>query len=49
MTNEKEQKEDKYHILITGKNIHFEIPVNNLSDFNDLQNLLELLKKKLPE
>jgi len=45
MTDEK--KESKYLVLITGKNTHFEIPIDNLKDFSDLQNILEILKKKL--
>ncbi|MDD5012513.1 MAG: hypothetical protein PHQ66_02620 [Candidatus Nanoarchaeia archaeon] len=42
-----EKKENKYLVLITGRNTHFEIPVNNIKDFNDLQNILEILKRKL--
>jgi hypothetical protein len=42
-----EKKESKYLVLITGTNTHFEIPVDNMKDFNDLQNILEILKKKL--
>jgi hypothetical protein len=44
-----EKKESKFVVLITGANTHFEIPVNNLRDFGDLQNILEILKKKLQE
>lgn len=42
-----DEKENRYVILITGKNTHFEIPINNMKDFNDLQNILEILKRKL--
>ncbi len=46
-----EKKEDKktyrYLITITGSNTHFEVPINNLNDFEDLEKLLKILKKKL--
>ncbi len=46
-----ERKEDKkiyrYLITITGSNTHFEVPINNLNDFEDLEKLLKILKKKL--
>jgi hypothetical protein len=42
-----EKKESRYLVLITGTNTHFEIPVNDLSDFNNLQGILEILKRKL--
>lgn len=41
------KKENRYLVLVTGKNTHFEVPINNLSDFNDLENILRILKKKL--
>lgn len=41
------KKESKYLVLITGKNTHFEIPINNMNDLADLQNILEILRKKL--
>jgi len=48
MADEKKgKKQGKYLVLITGENTHFEIPVDNLKDFNVLQNILEILKKKL--
>lgn len=45
MTEEK--KDNRYLVLITGKNIHFEVPINNITDFSDLESILKILKKKL--
>jgi hypothetical protein len=44
-----EKKEARYTILITGRNTHFEVPINNIKDFEDLENILKILKKKLQE
>jgi hypothetical protein len=44
---EEEKKESLFLVSITGKNIHFEVPVNSLSDFEDVENILKKLKKKL--
>ncbi len=42
-----EGKESRYNVLITGKNTHFEFSINELSDFDDLEEILRLLKEKL--
>jgi dissimilatory sulfite reductase (desulfoviridin) alpha/beta subunit len=42
-----EKKEVKYNILITGKGTHFEIPVNQIEDLENLDEILKVLKKKL--
>jgi len=48
MEEEKEnKKESRYVVSITGKNTHFEVPINNMSDFENLDNILKILKKKL--
>ena len=44
-----EKKENRYLVLITGKNTHFEVPINSMSDFNDLENILKILKKKIQD
>lgn len=47
MEEKRAKKTSRYMVLITGENTHFEIPVDNMKDFNVLQNILEILKKKL--
>ena len=49
MLEEKKEgkKPNRYLITITGSNTHFEVPINNLGDFDDLEKLLKILKKKL--
>ena len=44
---EKERKNSVYVVSITGSNTNFEVPISNLEDFRDLENILELLKRKL--
>lgn len=44
---EEEKKESLFLVSITGKNIHFEVPVNSLGDFENMDNILKTLKKKL--
>lgn len=44
---EKEKRECVYVVSITGKNTNFEVPVSNMKDFEDLQGILDILKKKL--
>jgi hypothetical protein len=44
----REQKKDcKYLISITGSNTNFECPINTLADFDNLDEILKILKKKL--
>jgi hypothetical protein len=45
MTEEK--KEHRYMVSIMGKNTHFECPIDTISDFEDLENILKTIKKKL--
>ncbi|VVB83397.1 Uncharacterised protein [uncultured archaeon] len=45
MTEEK--KESLFLVSITGKNIHFEVPVNSIGDFENIDNILRTLKKRL--
>lgn len=48
MTDDKEEKKDsKFIVSIIGNNIHFEVPINNLNDFENLDEILRILKKKL--
>ena len=42
-----EKKTSRYFITIIGSNTHFEVPINNLNDFEDLERILKILKKKL--
>ena len=41
------KKESKYIVSITGDNTNFECPINGLSDFDDVDNILKILKKKI--
>jgi nitrate reductase NapAB chaperone NapD len=41
------EKENKFIVTITGKNTNFEVPINNMKDFEDLEGILDVLKKKL--
>jgi len=44
----KEPKQNyKYMVSITGSNANFECPINTLEDFENLENILKILKKKL--
>lgn len=48
MEEQKEsKKESRYLVMITGKNTHFEVPINDLGDFANLDEILRILKKKL--
>jgi hypothetical protein len=44
---EREKKNSVYVVSITGSNTNFEVPISNMKDFEDLQNILEILKRKL--
>ena len=44
---EKEKKENRYVVSIIGSNTNFEVPINSMTDFEDLENILRILKKKL--
>ena len=41
------KKESKFLVSITGENTNFECPINSLADFEDLENILKTLKKKI--
>jgi len=45
--NEQEKRESLFLVSITGRNINFEVPVNSMNDFENLENILKTLKKKL--
>ncbi len=51
MSDEKKEnkKESRYLVTITGKNTHFEVPINNPDDFENLENILKSIKKKIQE
>jgi len=44
---EEEKRESLFVVSITGKNIHFEVPVNSISDFANLDDIFKTLRKKL--
>lgn len=44
---EKEKRESRYVVSITGSNTNFEVPISDMKDFEDLEGILEILKKKL--
>jgi len=41
------KKESRYLVSITGHNTDFECPINTLSDFENLENILRTIKKKV--
>lgn len=48
MVEEKEnKKESRYCISIIGKNTHFEVPINSLEDFERVDEILKILKRKI--
>jgi len=42
-----EKKESLFVVSIVGKGINFEVPINSLDDFKNLDDILKKLKKKL--
>jgi hypothetical protein len=44
---EKEKRNSVYVVSITGSNTNFEVPISDAKDFEDLEGILEILKKKL--
>jgi hypothetical protein len=46
---EKEKRESRYLVSITGSNTNFEVPISDMSDFNNLDEILRILKKRLQE
>ena len=44
---EKEKKNSVYVVSITGNNTNFEVPISDIADFENLEGILDILKKKL--
>jgi hypothetical protein len=44
---EKEKKISRYIVSIRGSNTNFEVPISDMDDFEDLEGILDILKKKL--
>jgi hypothetical protein len=44
---EKEKRESRYVVSITGRNTNFEVPISTMNDFEDLERILRILKKKI--
>jgi hypothetical protein len=44
---EEEKRESLFLVSIIGRNINFEVPVNSMNDFENVENILRTLKKKL--
>ena len=44
---EKEKKKSVYVVSITGNNTNFEVPISDITDFENLEGILDILKKKL--
>lgn len=44
---EKEKKNSVYVVSITGSNTNFEVPISSIADFENLEGILDILKKKL--
>ena len=47
MEEKKDNKKSKYIITITGSNTDFVFPINTISDFKNLEQVLKTIKKKL--
>jgi hypothetical protein len=48
MVDEKrENKKSRYLVTITGNNTDFACPINTLSDFENLDEILRAIKKKI--
>ncbi len=47
MEEKESKRESRFVVSITGKNTNFEVPINSLADFEDLEGILDILKKKL--
>jgi hypothetical protein len=42
-----EKKEHRYVVSISGSNTNFECPIDTISDFEDLENILKTIKKRI--
>jgi len=48
MTDEKRGKiSNRYTVSIIGSGANFEVPINELKDFENLEEILRILKKKM--
>ncbi len=45
--SEEKKRESIFVISITGKNTHFEVPINSMEDFERVDEILKVLKRKL--
>ncbi|MCX6747237.1 MAG: hypothetical protein NTU63_03855 [Candidatus Pacearchaeota archaeon] len=43
----KKEGNNRYVVSINGENTKFEVPINNVSDFENLEIILDILKRKL--
>mgnify|MGYP001255331524 CR=1 FL=1 len=43
----KNKKESRYIVSITGKNTNFEVPINSIEDFERVDEILRVLKRKI--
>jgi hypothetical protein len=44
---EKEKRESVFVVSIKGSNTNFEVPISDIDDFENLEGILDILKKKL--
>lgn len=44
---EENKKQSRYLVTITGNNTDFACPINTLSDFENLEEILRMIKKKV--
>jgi len=44
---EKEKRNSVYVVSIKGNNTNFEVPISDMADFENLEGILDILKKKL--
>jgi hypothetical protein len=47
MDREENKRGSRYLVSISGSNTHFECPINTMADFDELEEILRILKKKL--
>ncbi len=47
MKEEEKKRESRFTVSITGKNINFEVPVNSMEDFERVEGILDVLRRKI--
>ena len=47
MTEKENKNGSKFVVSITGKNTDFEVPINSMEDFERVEEILDILKRKI--